>query len=112
METISIINKIFLLYKLIIDINGHLDKKWRYSIGQSLEKEISDGLSNIIMAKNAPRNLKVPYLLKSSGHIEISTLKIRLLLELKAINETKLFQAQKMLIEIGKMNGGWLKSLQ
>lgn len=64
------------------------------------------------MAKNAPKNLKIPYLLKLSSHVEISALKIRLLLELKAVNETKLFQAQKILIEIGRMNGGWLKSLQ
>lgn len=112
METLSIVNKIFELYKLIIDINGHLEKKWRYSIGQSLEKEISDCLSAIIMSKNAPKNLKPPYLLKASSHIEISIFKIRILLELKVINETKLFQAQKRLIEIGKMTGGWLKSLQ
>lgn len=37
--------------------------------------------------------------------------KLRLLLELDIINETKLFQAQAQTKEIGRMLGGWRKSL-
>jgi len=39
-------------------------------------------------------------------------LKLRLCLELKLANETKIFQAQSALEEIGRMLGGWLKSVQ
>lgn len=63
------------------------------------------------MAKNAPKPLKSGYLLRASGHLEVSTLKYRLFLELGLANETKIFQAQSKLAEIGKMLGGWLKSL-
>ena len=64
------------------------------------------------MAKSAPKTLKAAYLLKGMGKLEISVLKLRLLLELKLVNETKLFQLQTQLAEIGRQLGGWLKSVQ
>lgn len=60
----------------------------------------------------APKTLKAGYLIKASSKLEISRLKIRLMLELKIVNETKLFQAQAQLDEIGRMLGGWLKATQ
>ena len=64
------------------------------------------------MAKNAPRPLKAPYLIKALAQQEVATLKLRLYLELKLVNETKIFQAQSVLKDIGRMGGGWLKSLE
>jgi len=112
METLSIINKTYDLYKAVILITITLDKKWRYSLGASLEESILECLSDLVMAKNAPKSLKTPYLLKASGQAETARLKLRLFLDLKLANETKIFQAQSILEEIGRMLGGWLKSLQ
>lgn len=64
------------------------------------------------MAKNAPKSLKTSYLIKASSYLEIATLKTRIFLELGLINETRIFQVQAKLAEIGRMLGGWLKSLQ
>lgn len=99
------------MYKLILDINGHLEKRWRYSLGLSLENTIMACLSELIMAKNAPKPSKSSYLIKASSHLEIATLKLRLFLELGIANETKIFQTQSQLAEIGRMLGGWLRSL-
>lgn len=63
------------------------------------------------MAKNAPRPLKATYLIKASAYLEVATLKLRLFLELGIANETKIFQAQAKFEEIGRMLGGWTKSL-
>ena len=92
-------------------MSGHLDKRWRYSLGASLEQSIINLLQELIMAKNAPKPLKSAYLIKAGSHLEIATLKLRLFLELKIANETNIFQAQAKLAEIGRMLGGWLKSL-
>lgn len=62
------------------------------------------------MAKNAPKPLKSSYLLKSSALLEIAMMKTRLLLEFKLVNETRIFQQQAKLAEIGRMLGGWLRS--
>jgi len=96
---------------MIVDINSHLEKRWRYSLGQSLENSILTLLQELVMAKNAPKPLKSSYLIRASSHLEIAILKLRLFLELKIANETKIFQTQSKLAEVGKMLGGWMKSL-
>jgi len=112
MEELPIINQTYEVYKLIVDINNHSEKRWRFSLGQSLENTVLVSLENLIMAKNAPKPLKANFLIKTNAQLEIATLKLRLFLELKIANETKIFQTQAKLREIGRMLGGWMKSLQ
>ena len=111
METLPIINRTYEAYKTIADINNHIEKRWRYSLGQELEKRILNCMSELIMAKNAPKPMKSAYLIRAGSHQEIAILQLRLFLELKIANETKIFQAQAKLAEIGRMLGGWIKSL-
>lgn len=101
-----------LSYKTIVDLNSKLEKRWRHSIGLSLENSISDCIEILVMAKNAPKPLKVGYLLRAMGKLAITTLKLRILLEFKLVNTTRLFQLQAQLAEIGRMLGGWLKATQ
>ena len=68
-------------------------------------------MEELIMAKNAPKPHKAGYLIKAVANQEIVMLKLRLYLELKIANETKIFQAQANIREVGRMTGGWLKSL-
>ncbi len=93
-----------------MDINNHMEKRWRNSLGMSLENSLLECMTQLIMAKNAPKTLKAAYLLRASGILEVSVLKMRLVLELKIANETKIFQTQGVLAEIGRMLGGWLKA--
>ena len=111
MQTLPIINLTYELYRPIVEMNHHLEKRWRYSLGASLEESILSLLSELIMAKNAPTPLKAGYLLKASGHLETTTLKLRLFFDFGLVNETKIFQNQARLTEIGRMLGGWLNSL-
>ena len=50
------------------------------------------------------------YLIKAVALLEVLRLKVRLLLEFKICNETKVFQIQSKIAEIGRMLGGWLKA--
>ncbi|HLC94084.1 MAG TPA: four helix bundle protein [Patescibacteria group bacterium] len=110
MQELSIINSSYALYKSVVDITNHLEKRWRYSLGMSLENSVLSLLQELIMAKNAPKSFKSSYLIKAQSHLEIAILKLRLFLEMRIANETKIFQAQSKLLEIGRMLGGWLKS--
>lgn len=96
----------------MVSLNHKLDKRWRYSLGLSSENTVLGLLDQLIRAKNAPKPLKVAYLIEASSQLEILRLKLRLLLELKLVNETKIFQLQAKLAEIGRMLGGWLKAAQ
>lgn len=108
--TLPVINRIYELYKLATDLNAHAEKRWRYSLCMSLETSILACLEECIMAKNAPKPMKAAYLIKASAHLETAVLKLRLMLELGIANETRIFQAQAIAAEIGKMLGGWLRS--
>ena len=68
-------------------------------------------MEHLIMAKNAPKPHKVGFLIKAGAAQEAAVLKLRLYLELKLANETKVFQLQSVLEDIGRMSGGWRKSL-
>lgn len=89
-----------------------MTKRWRLTLGKSTELSILSLLEQLVMAKNAPKTMKAACLLKSSGTLEVLTLKLRLMLELKLVNETRVFQMQSEAQEIGRMLGGWLKSVQ
>lgn len=91
-------------------MNHDLEKRWKYSLGMSLENSLLAFLDQVIMAKNAPKPLKGSYLVHASSSLEIATLKLRLFLELRLANETKIFQIQAFLAEIGRMLGGWLRA--
>lgn len=110
---IPIIQKSYEIYKNIVNINNHLEKRWRYSLGHSVEQSILGLIESLIMAKHAPKTLKMSYLLRAMGHLETFRLKLRLFLELKVLkNETNLFKIQSHNEEIGKMLGGWIRSLE
>lgn len=70
-----------------------------------------DLLKQLSMARYAPKPHKASYLLKANAELDTLRLKLRLYLELEMANETRLFQSQAMVSDIGRMLGGWLRSL-
>ena len=100
------------MYKALVELNYGLERRWRYSLGISTEDTVLKLLEQLIMAKNGPKPLKGSYLIKASSMLELARMKLRAMLELKLLNETKIFQLQGKLEEIGRMLGGWLKSMQ
>lgn len=111
MEILPIINNVYEIFKLAVIFNNKMEKRWRYSVGQSIEQNIMELLKELIMAKNAPKPFKAPYLIKASSYLEILTLQFRFCLESKLGKSTTVFQIQAKLLETGRMLGGWLKSL-
>jgi hypothetical protein len=64
------------------------------------------------MAKHAPAAHKGPYLIKASAQAEIVQFQLLILMNRKLGNETTLHQLQAKVVEIGRMLGGWRKSVQ
>jgi len=112
MDSLPIIHHSYEIYKNIVEINDSLNKRrHRYSLGTSAEQSALTLLEQLIMTKYAPKPLKASYLIKANADLEILRLKLRLFLDLKLANETKVFQTQSKLQEIGRMLGGWTKSI-
>jgi hypothetical protein len=111
MDTLPIIHRTYDAFKHVTELVEQLPKRQRFSLGESVEKSLLSCLEHLIMAKNAPKPLKAAYLIQASGHLELLTLKLRLILELKLGSATAIFRLQETVSEIGRMLGGWLKSL-
>jgi uncharacterized protein YehS (DUF1456 family) len=112
MEELPVINRTYEVYKGLTPILTVLPKQERYSIGQSSENSVLALLESLIMAKHAPKAQKATYLIRASAQHEIAVLKLRLILELKLANETNILKLQAKLTEVGRMLGGWRKSIQ
>ncbi|EKD63016.1 MAG: hypothetical protein ACD_51C00364G0005 [uncultured bacterium] len=93
-----------------MDINNKLNKRWRFSLGVGTEDSVVDLMQNLVMAKNAPKQLKGSYLIKATASLEVLKMKLRLYIEFNLVNGTIVFQLQSKIDEIGRMLGGWLKS--
>lgn len=92
-----------------MDVNHNLNKRWRFSFGVGTEESIVELVKELIMAKNAPKQLKGSYLIKATASLEVLKMKLNLYIEFSLVNETRIFQLQSKIDEIGKMLGGWLK---
>jgi len=112
MQELPVINRAQELYEVVCKITDTLASLQRQTIGRRLEGAILQLLELLIMAKYAPKALKGPYLIKASAQVEIIQFMLRILLNQKLANETTLHQHQARVIEIGRMLGGWRKSVQ
>lgn len=112
MQELPVINRTQELYENVCKITEKLPALQQQTIGKRLENSILQLLELLIMAKHAPSAHKGPYLIKASAQAEIIQFQLRILLNRKLANETTLHQLQAKVIEIGRMLGGWRKSVQ
>lgn len=88
-----------------------MTKERRYTLGNSTENTLLTLIEQLCLAQAAPKLHKRTYLQRANAQLDILRLKLRLCLELKLANETRLFQSQAMCQDIGRMLGGWMKSV-
>lgn len=66
----------------------------------------------LIEAESAKKDCKAPLVEKASAKLGLLKIFTRLTFDLKIINQAKYIELQEQLQEIGRMLGGWLKSLK
>lgn len=111
MQELPVINRTQELYESLSPITQKLPALKQQTIGRRLENGILDVLELLIMAKYAPVAHKGAYLIRASARLELVQLHLRILLTQKLANETTLHQLQAKTLEIGRMLGGWRKSI-
>lgn len=112
MQELPVINRTQELYESVIKITAKLPKLQQQTIGKRLEDNILTLLELLIMSKHAPKAHKGAYLVKATAQAEITQFQLRILITQKLANETTLHQLQAKVTEIGRMLGGWRKSVQ
>lgn len=108
---IPVIKKTYELYKAFYNFAKLFPKKDKYTLGNKCEMYIIDTLELLVAAGSAPKNEKYAFI--SRANIKFDTLKIfiRLANEVNMLDDKKYIALQKYLQEIGRMIGGWQKSL-
>jgi len=83
----------------------------RYSLGERLQTTTLGLLKGLLLTNSLPKGLRKQQLLPLSAKLDLLKLLVRLAYETKCLNMTKYLTLQEQLQEIGKMLGGWIRSL-
>jgi hypothetical protein len=112
MQEAPIIQKIYDFYQLFYVQIDHLPKKSRVVLTPKIEKQILKLLELSAKAAAEKPDNKTKYLNEASSCLDLLKIYIRLLYDLKLINQSKNIELQTVLQEIGRMLGGWIKSVK
>ena len=108
---IPIFTRTFELYKTFYGYLSAFPKKDRYTFGQKCEFLLLDLLEAIILAGSLSKEEKLPILKKASLKLDVLKVFFRLGKDLKIIDNKKYLILEGFLQEIGKMFGGWIKTI-
>ncbi len=109
---IPILQKAYELYKTVHGLRGLIPKADRYTLWQKVENLILDILEGILLASQLLRSQKMPHLERVSARLNLLRLLLRLSKDTRAIDLRKSVQLQQSIDEIGRMLGGWMKSVK
>ncbi len=87
-------------------------KSKRYTLGQKTDQITLDIIELTITAGYLPREQKLPVLQKISIKLDLLKILLRIAWETKNFNNNRYQLLTSQLIEIGKMLGGWIKTVK
>lgn len=109
---IPIFKKSYDLYKTLHECRQAAPKRDRYTIYERCEQGTLDVIENILMASGQPKKEKAPTLEQASLKLNMLRVFIRLLKDVKAIDLKKYANLENTIDEIGRMLGGWIRSIK
>lgn len=108
----TIVTKSYDLLKYAIPVINHIPKNQRYTYGDRLQNQLTDLMELLISAYYSPKHEKAGYLVKINMLLEIIRKYSRLGYDLGLFNSTVFQKLAYSLLEIGQMNGAWLKTVK
>ena len=107
----TIVLKAYDLLKTAIPLLNELPRQYKFSLGDRLQNHLSDVLESLIEAVYLPPAEKKPVLRKVNLSLEKIRFYFRLGYDFGLYNSTRYKFFTDKVDEIGRMTGGWLKSL-
>ena len=105
-----IIQKLIIAYKVWHEYLIHLDKISRFSIGLKVDSFFVQTIENLLIASYKTGGQKTIYLNKASEVFDLLKFVLQVTWEIKALDNKKYIALSQILIEVGKMLGGWRKN--
>jgi len=107
---IPIFKKTMELYKTCHLFRNSVPKQDRFTLWQKCENNILEMLEYLLIANQLPKEEKLPQLEKMNINLNLLRVFLRIAKEVKAIDNKKYVCLEKIVDEIGRMLGGWIKS--
>lgn len=99
-------------YKLWHGFLIHIPRLIRYTLGAKIDNIFTECLELSLLAGYSARETKLPIVQKLSVKFDALKFFLKLLWEMKALDNKKYANLMIPLTEIGSMIGGWLNSLK
>jgi four helix bundle protein len=109
---IPIFKKSYDLYQTFHSYRDTVKKHDRHTIWERSENAILDVIENILAASEAPKTEKLPLLQHASVKLNLLRVFFRLAKDSKVIDIKKYMTLEQSIDEIGRMLGGWIKSVR
>ena len=106
---IPIFKKAYELYKLFHGYRKVVPKQDRFTVFERCENIIIELIEGIIRAGTQQKPAKIDTLELASGKLNMLRIFIRMMKDVKAIDNKKYVVLENTVDEIGRMLGGWIK---
>src|SRR3989338_2845679 len=108
-NTLPIIQKLTIAYKLWHSYWIHFDKLTRFSLGVKIDGLFIETMQNVFIASRKNREYKKIYLDKASDKLDLLKFLLQIAWETSVLDNKKYISLSQPLVEIGRMLGGWQK---
>lgn len=109
---IPIFKKSYDVYKIFHGYHQLIPKKDRFTTFERSENVLLDIMSGIFRASGQSKKEKIPTLEQVSVDLNLFRVFIRLMKDTKGLDNKKYTVVQGEVDEIGRMLGGWIRSLK
>ena len=109
---IPIFTKLYDFYKKLSQALELFPKSKKYTLGQKIDNIALSLFELVVSAGNSEREKKLPVIEKAIIKLDLLKILIRLAYDTKIYNHRKYLELEEALQEIGRMLGGWKKSLK
>lgn len=109
---IPIFKKTYELYRNVYTLRQSIPKQDKHTLWQRIENVNLDIVEGILQASELYKQNKLPVLEKVSVRLNLLRLFIRLAKDIKIIDNKKYTSLQQQIDEIGRMLGGWMRSIK
>ncbi|OGF49333.1 hypothetical protein A3G55_01535 [Candidatus Giovannonibacteria bacterium RIFCSPLOWO2_12_FULL_44_25] len=107
----SLTHKLCELYKFFHECLKTFPKQEKYSLGLKIENTILEIFEYSLSAMYLPKYKKGEKIKMASDKVDFLKYLIRLAYETGSLNAKKYFVLEEKVLELGKIMGGWLKSV-
>ena len=108
---LSLIQKLVKIYKLWQEYLRDFPKTSRYTLGQKIDALFLEVVENILKAGYSNKAEKQIFLKRTSVKLDLLKFFLQISWEIESLENKKYISLSEKLNEVGKMLGGWIKSL-